>query len=161
MSRPFPSPETLAAWDLAHVWHPFTQQEEWEAEGAPLIIDGAEGCELIDVHGKRYLDGISSLWTNVHGHRHPKLDAAVQRQLRRAGLVPDDEGCTNLVCAILRHVRQLTTDRRSPLVSLGQDGESGTIATSRYPAQRQEPQAVEILSPGFLSPIGHRVSSVH
>lgn len=78
-----PSPATLAAWDHAHVWHPFTQQEEWEAAGPPLIVDHAEGCELVDVHGRRYLDGISSLWTNVHGHRHPRIDAAVRAQLDR------------------------------------------------------------------------------
>ncbi len=83
MSSPFPDADTLAAWDHAHVWHPFTQQDEWEAEGAPLIIDRAEGCELVDIQGRRYLDGIASLWTNVHGHRHPTLDAAVKRQLDR------------------------------------------------------------------------------
>ena len=76
-------PKELAGADLRHVWHPFTQADEWEADGPPLIIDRAEGCELIDVHGKRYLDGVSSLWCNVHGHRHPALDAAVKAQLDR------------------------------------------------------------------------------
>jgi len=75
--------DTLTQWDLNHVWHPFTQQTEWEADAPPLIIDRAEGVELIDVHGRRYLDGISSLWTNVHGHRHPRIDAAVRDQLDR------------------------------------------------------------------------------
>lgn len=78
-----PTPEQLAAWDLAHVWHPFTQADEWEADSPPLIIERAEGVELIDVHGNRYLDGISSLWTNVHGHSHPHLLASVQAQLAR------------------------------------------------------------------------------
>jgi adenosylmethionine-8-amino-7-oxononanoate aminotransferase len=72
---------TLEAWDQAHVWHPFTQAEEWEADGPPLIIDRAEGCELIDVQGRRYLDGVSSLWTNVHGHRHPGIDQALRTQI--------------------------------------------------------------------------------
>jgi len=80
---PLPDPDTLAAWDHAHVWHPFTQHDEWEADGPPLIIDRAEGCEIIDVEGKRYLDGVASLWTNVHGHRHPTIDSAVRKQLRR------------------------------------------------------------------------------
>ena len=78
-----PSPETLAAWDLAHVWHPFTQQDEWEADAPPLIIDRAEGVELIDIQGRRYLDGISSLWTNVHGHGHPRINEAIRAQLDR------------------------------------------------------------------------------
>ena len=83
MTTPTPSAETLATWDRDHVWHPFTQQDEWEADGPPLIVERAEGCELMDVQGRRYLDGTGSLWTNVHGHRHPRLDAAVVAQLGR------------------------------------------------------------------------------
>lgn len=78
-----PDAKTLAEWDHAHVWHPFTQADEWEADGPPLIVDRAEGCTLIDVHGRRYLDGISSLWTNIHGHRNPQVDEAVRQQLDR------------------------------------------------------------------------------
>lgn len=78
---PAPSPETLAAWDHAHVWHPFTQHDEWEAEGEPLVIERAEGVHLVDTRGRRYLDGISSLWTNVHGHGHPAMVAALRAQL--------------------------------------------------------------------------------
>lgn len=76
-------PAQLEAWDLAHLWHPFTQHDEWEADAPPLVIDRAQGVELIDVHGRRYLDGVSSLWTNVHGHRVPQIDAAVRAQLDR------------------------------------------------------------------------------
>ena len=73
----------LQSLDLAHVWHPFTQHDEWEADGPPLVIESAEGCELIDIEGRRYLDGVASLWTNVHGHRHPTIDAAIRAQLDR------------------------------------------------------------------------------
>ncbi|MGH3993073.1 MAG: aminotransferase class III-fold pyridoxal phosphate-dependent enzyme, partial [Pseudonocardiaceae bacterium] len=59
------------------LWHPFTQMQEWTAEGAPLI-ERAEGVWLVDSEGRRYIDGVSSLWCNVHGHRHPSLDAAVR-----------------------------------------------------------------------------------
>ena len=75
------TPEQLHQWDFDHVWHPFTQASEWEAAGPPLIIERGEGCTLIDVNGKRYLDGISSLWTNVHGHNHPGLNEAIAAQL--------------------------------------------------------------------------------
>jgi adenosylmethionine-8-amino-7-oxononanoate aminotransferase len=72
-----------AAWlDHDHLWHPFTQQRDWVAE-EPLVIDRAEGMELIDAEGRRYLDGVSSLWCNVHGHRHPLIDQAVRDQLDR------------------------------------------------------------------------------
>jgi adenosylmethionine-8-amino-7-oxononanoate aminotransferase len=70
----------LAAADRAHLWHPFTQQRGW-AEEEPLIVESAEGTDLIDIHGRRYIDGVSSLWCNVHGHRHPRIDAAVREQL--------------------------------------------------------------------------------
>ncbi|MBI3785247.1 MAG: adenosylmethionine--8-amino-7-oxononanoate transaminase [Deltaproteobacteria bacterium] len=77
-----PNPEELVAWDHAYLWHPFTQMQEW-LEQPPLIIERGDGPYLIDVHGRRYLDGVSSLWCNVHGHRHPKLDAALRDQLDR------------------------------------------------------------------------------
>ena len=72
----------LVAADRAHLWHPFTQQQGWGDE-EPLIVDRAEGIDLIDVQGRRYIDGVSSLWCNVHGHRHPRIDAAVREQLDR------------------------------------------------------------------------------
>ncbi|QDV37199.1 adenosylmethionine--8-amino-7-oxononanoate transaminase [Tautonia plasticadhaerens] len=80
MSFPPIDPETLRRWDKEHLWHPFTAQADWAA-GEPLIIDRAEGAELIDTRGRRYLDGVSSLWCNVHGHRHPTIDAAIREQL--------------------------------------------------------------------------------
>jgi adenosylmethionine-8-amino-7-oxononanoate aminotransferase len=68
--------------DERYLWHPFTQQREWEGSGAPMI-ERAEGTELIDTEGRRYLDGVSSLWCNVHGHRHPLIDDAIREQLDR------------------------------------------------------------------------------
>jgi adenosylmethionine---8-amino-7-oxononanoate aminotransferase len=68
--------------DRDHLWHPFTQQRSW-VEEEPLMIERAEGAELIDSEGRRYIDGVSSLWCNVHGHRHPGIDAALRRQLDR------------------------------------------------------------------------------
>ncbi|OYT70831.1 MAG: adenosylmethionine--8-amino-7-oxononanoate transaminase [Chloracidobacterium sp. CP2_5A] len=70
----------LEALDKAHVWHPFTQMQGWRAE-RPLIIERAEGCYLYDLEGRRYLDGVSSLWVTTHGHRTPELDAALRAQL--------------------------------------------------------------------------------
>jgi len=72
----------LVTADRAHLWHPFTQQQGW-VEEEPLIVDRAEGTDLIDVQGRRYIDGVSSLWCNVHGHGHPRIDAAVREQLDR------------------------------------------------------------------------------
>jgi adenosylmethionine-8-amino-7-oxononanoate aminotransferase len=68
--------------DQDHLWHPFTQQQGWSEE-EPLVIERAEGSYVIDADGRRYIDGTSSLWCNVHGHRHPAIDAAVRDQLDR------------------------------------------------------------------------------
>jgi adenosylmethionine-8-amino-7-oxononanoate aminotransferase len=74
---------SLQAADRRHLWHPFTQQQSWCEEEPPLIIDQAQGTNLYDVEGNVYIDGVSSLWCNVHGHRHPAIDAAIRAQLDR------------------------------------------------------------------------------
>jgi adenosylmethionine-8-amino-7-oxononanoate aminotransferase len=68
---------SLAAFDRRHVWHAFTQMQEYE----PLLIERGEGAWLVDTDGNRYLDGSASMWCNLHGHRHPRLDAAITAQL--------------------------------------------------------------------------------
>ncbi len=68
--------------DQTHVWHPFTQMQGW-ASDEPLVIERAEGNYLVDDCGRRYLDGVSSLWCNVHGHRKREIDDAIRAQLDR------------------------------------------------------------------------------
>ena len=72
--------ETLVAWDKRYLWHPFTQMQDWLTE-EPVIIERGEGCYLIDVAGNRYIDGVASMWTSVHGHNHPTLNAALKTQV--------------------------------------------------------------------------------
>jgi adenosylmethionine-8-amino-7-oxononanoate aminotransferase len=72
----------LAATDRQFLWHPFTQQQGWSEE-PPTIIERAEGTTLYDTDGNAYIDGVSSLWCNVHGHGHHLIDAAVRIQLER------------------------------------------------------------------------------
>ncbi|MCW1924418.1 adenosylmethionine--8-amino-7-oxononanoate transaminase [Luteolibacter arcticus] len=66
--------------DKAHCWHPFTPQQAW-TDGEPLVLVRGEGAWLWDSEGRKYLDGNSSIWTNIHGHNHPALNAAITRQL--------------------------------------------------------------------------------
>lgn len=66
--------------DHTYLWHPFTQMREWMGE-EPCVIECGEGNYLIDVHGKKYLDGVSSLWCNLHGHGKRELDEALKSQL--------------------------------------------------------------------------------
>jgi adenosylmethionine-8-amino-7-oxononanoate aminotransferase len=75
-----PSREQLEQWDRDHVWHPFTPMQAYTAE-RPLIIERAHGCFLVDIDGNEYIDGVSSLWCNIHGHRVPELDTAIREQL--------------------------------------------------------------------------------
>ncbi len=77
-----PEKAALERADKSFVWHPFTQQQSWEAD-APIIVDRAEGAYLIDVDGNRYIDGVSSLWVNVHGHHRAEINAAIAAQLDR------------------------------------------------------------------------------
>ena len=72
--------DELRTLDRKHLWHPFTQQQGWMEEAFP-IIDRADGCTLWDTDGRAYIDGVSSLWCTVHGHRHPALDIAIKDQL--------------------------------------------------------------------------------
>ena len=75
--------DQLLIWDRTLVWHAFTQMAEYE----PLILDRGEGCYVFDIDGFRYLDATSSLWCNVHGHRHPRINAAIREQLDRVAHV--------------------------------------------------------------------------
>jgi len=72
----------LAKLDHRYVWHPFTQMKDW-LQREPILIASGSGAVLRDVRGREYLDGNSSIWTNLHGHNHPKLNAAMVRQLKK------------------------------------------------------------------------------
>lgn len=72
--------KSLIATDHKHLWHPFTQQQAWCAE-EPLIITSGKGATLTDVYGNTYIDGNSSIWTNIHGHSNPRIVATVSEQI--------------------------------------------------------------------------------
>jgi len=72
----------LARLDHRYIWHPFTQMRDW-LKREPVVIVSGKGAILRDVRGREYLDGNSSIWTNLHGHQHPGINAAIQRQLKK------------------------------------------------------------------------------
>ncbi|MBI85569.1 MAG: adenosylmethionine--8-amino-7-oxononanoate transaminase [Planctomycetaceae bacterium] len=78
-----PTHDQLRTWDRELLWHAFTQMSEYE----PLVIQEAHGCILTDIEGRQFIDGVSSLWCNVHGHRHPRLDQAIRDQLDKVAHV--------------------------------------------------------------------------
>ena len=77
--------EQWIAADKAHCWHPFTRQDDWVAgePTEPLVLVHGEGVWLTDSEGRRYIDGNASIWTNVHGHKHPVINAAIFAQLEK------------------------------------------------------------------------------
>ena len=72
----------LAQLDHRYVWHPFTQMQDW-LRTEPIVLVEGKGAVLRDVKGREYLDANASIWTNLHGHRNPRIDAAIRRQLDR------------------------------------------------------------------------------
>ena len=74
-----PTAEELADWDRQNYWHAFSQMAQYQS----LVIERAEGVWLYDTQGRRFLDGVSSMWCNLLGHRQPQIDAAVRQQLER------------------------------------------------------------------------------
>jgi adenosylmethionine-8-amino-7-oxononanoate aminotransferase len=100
----------LLALDARHVWHPFTQMQGW-LDDQPLVIERAQGNWLIDTDGRRYLDGISSLWVTVHGHRKKELDDAVRAQLEKVAH-----------CTLLGQANVPSIQLAAKLVSLAPEG---------------------------------------
>jgi len=74
----------LAKDDQTYIWHPFTQMKEYVEED-PIVVERGEGCYLIDTEGRRYIDGVSSLWVTIHGHRIPEIDQAIKDQVDKIG----------------------------------------------------------------------------
>jgi adenosylmethionine-8-amino-7-oxononanoate aminotransferase len=82
MSSRKSNPSSLAKLDQEYVWHPFTQMRDW-LRREPIVIVAGHGTVLRDVKGREFLDANSSIWVNLHGHAHPKINAAIARQLKR------------------------------------------------------------------------------
>src|ERR1051325_11389396 len=89
----------LAQLDHRYVWHPFTQMKDW-LRRAPIVIVAGKGAVLRDVRGCEYLDANSSIWTNLHGHNHSKINAAINRQLKKIAH-SSALGCANEPASLL------------------------------------------------------------
>ena len=74
------SKSKIQEYDLKYIWHPFTQMKEYQEE-SPIVIEDSEGVYLIDSDGKKYIDGVSSLWVNIHGHKSQEINKAIKQQI--------------------------------------------------------------------------------
>jgi adenosylmethionine---8-amino-7-oxononanoate aminotransferase len=118
--------EQAEEWEKRHVWHPFTQMQEWTTpDHHPLFIASGEGPWLRDAAGKRYLDGNSSIWTNIHGHNHPRINRAITEQLSQIAH-SSFLGLTHLPAARLaKELVELLPDSGLTRVFYSDDGSTG------------------------------------
>ena len=112
----------LAKLDHAHVWHPFTQMRDW-LKREPILITSGKGTVLRDANGRDYLDANSSIWTNLHGHQHPKLNAAITRQLKKISH-SSALGLANEPASVLAE-RLIQASSSAPVVEQRGKGEKG------------------------------------
>lgn len=128
--------EELIAADKRFVWHPFTDMREWcAAEHEPLILVEGRGALLRDSRGREYIDGNSSIWTNIHGHNHPHINAAIRRQLDRVAHT-SFLGFTNPVAIELAQaIAALSPDTSLNRVFFSDDGSTGIEVALRVADQ--------------------------
>src|SRR6267378_2788709 len=128
--------DQLVAWDKRFVWHPFTDMREWCApEFEPLILVEGHGALLRDSRGREYIDGNSSIWTNIHGHNHPHINAAIRRQLDRVAHT-SFLGFTNpAAIELAQAIVELFPDNPSSRVFFSDDGSTGIEVSLRIADQ--------------------------
>jgi adenosylmethionine-8-amino-7-oxononanoate aminotransferase len=128
--------EQLTADDKRYVWHPFTSMGEWCAlDYEPIVLVGGEGAIVRDSRGREYIDGNSSIWTNVHGHNHPRINAAIREQLERVAHT-SFLGTTNPPAINLaREIVKLFPEKKFGRVFYSDDGSTGMEAALRIVSQ--------------------------
>jgi adenosylmethionine-8-amino-7-oxononanoate aminotransferase len=113
----------LAALDKAHNWHPFTQMLDWCAgDHEPLVIEEGKGAVLVDCEGHEYIDGNSSIWTNLHGHCHPMIDGAIRAQLDKMAHVSFLGATHEPACLLASSLSALFPGQTLPRVFFSDDG---------------------------------------
>src|SRR3954451_3788754 len=107
----------LAKLDHRYLWHPFTQMQDW-LKREPIVIAEGSGALLRDVRGREFLDANSSIWTNLHGHNHPKINTAIERQLKKiahsSALGFANESASQLAAKLVSEATPSTLFRASP-----------------------------------------------
>src|SRR3954467_2843105 len=123
--------------DRKYVWHPFTNMREWLDPAFDVVtIKSGKGPYLFDTEGNKYLDGNSSIWTNIHGHRHPKLDAGVKQQLGKIAHA-SFLGLTNDIAPLLasRLVKKMRAPSMNYRVFFSDDGATAIEAAVKIALQ--------------------------
>ena len=129
----------FSQWDRHYVWHAFTQMQDYE----PLIIESAKGCVLTDVHGNQLIDGVSSVWCNVHGHCHPTINAAITSQLEKVAHVTSLGMSNPITIELARRLAELTPGALQHTFFSGDGASSvevGLKMAFQYWHQRENPK---------------------
>jgi len=128
--------EQLVADDKRYVWHPFTSMGEWCApDHEPIVLVGGDGAIVRDSRGREYIDGNASIWTNVHGHNHPRINAAIREQLERVAHT-SFLGTTNPpAIELAREIVKLFPEAKFGRVFYSDDGSTGMEAALRIVSQ--------------------------
>jgi len=128
--------EQLASDDKRYVWHPFTSMGAWCApDHEPIVLVAGEGAMVRDSRGREYIDGNSSIWTNVHGHNHPRINAAIREQLERVAHT-SFLGTTNPpAIKLAREIVNLFPQEKFGRVFYSDDGSTGIEAALRIVSQ--------------------------
>ena len=126
----------LAADDKRYVWHPFTSMGDWCApEHEPIVLVSGEGAIVRDSRGREYIDGNASIWTNVHGHNHPRINAAIREQLERVAHT-SFLGTTNPpAIQLAREIVEMFPREKFGRVFYSDDGSTGMEAALRIVSQ--------------------------
>ncbi|MCE5268091.1 MAG: adenosylmethionine--8-amino-7-oxononanoate transaminase [Planctomycetaceae bacterium] len=101
-----PGLSDLYHWDRTLVWHAFTQMADYE----PFLIESGKGCVIVDAEGREYIDGVSSLWCNIHGHRHPTIDAAIREQLDKIAHFTNLGGSNSTAIRLAKRLVDITPE---------------------------------------------------
>ena len=135
----FSDAQQLADWDREHVWHAFTQMQDYE----PLIVTPASGCVLTDIEGRELIDGVSSVWCNVHGHQHPIIDSAIREQLNKVAHVTSLGMSNPTTIELARRLAEITPDGLEHTFFSGDGASSVEVALKmafQYWHQREDPR---------------------
>src|SRR6267378_3835819 len=128
--------DDLVAMDKKFVWHPFTNMREWCApEQEPLVLVEGKGALLRDSKGREYIDGNSSIWTNIHGHNHPQINAAIHEQLDRVAHTSFLGSTNPPAIKLARAMVDLFPRNTLSRVFYSDDGSTGIEAALRIAAQ--------------------------
>lgn len=135
----FSDAQQFADWDREHVWHAFTQMQDYE----PLIVTHASGCVLTDIEGRELIDGVSSVWCNVHGHQHPVIDSAIREQLNKVAHVTSLGMSNPTTIELARRLAEITPDGLEHTFFSGDGASSVEVALKmafQYWHQREDPR---------------------